>query len=168
MLKLSFMIVAAMVAVALPSAVEASDPTAPCHPSPEYANAGLAGAHEDVTPAFMPSWLDHETSGGYEDYSVVRFQYRIDVSGSPTKPFAQSADVRVTLGWDNPPSDYDLYVYDAAGQLVASSAKSPNLVGSEIAFIPEASHCTDLRVDIVNYIGLPGEMTLDTTIGSLE
>ncbi len=167
--KLSFMMVAAVFAVAMPLAVHAADPTAPCAPSSEYSNVGLSGAHEDVTPSLIP-WLPHDPQEGYytED-TVVRFKYRIDVSGSPAKPSAQTADVRIALNWDNT-SDYDLYIYNADGELLAADYQNNFSVGpGELVFLPRVPHCTDLRVDIVNNLGLPTiEMTLDTTLGGLE
>ncbi len=172
MKKFSLLGIAALFVMLLPMAAHAADPTAPCEQSSEYTNVGLAGAHEDVTPELIPGVPgdlldDPDSEGNYRDESVVRLKYRIDVSGSSTTPSAQTADVRITLRWDNE-SDYDLYVYDASGEL----ARSPSFVltgGVERIFLPQVAHCTDLRVDIINAVGLPtNEMTLDTTIGGLE
>ena len=171
---LSVMIVAATFAVAMPVAAQAADPTAPCAESSEYTRLGLSGVHEDVTPSSTLSWpyivLDEEGSGNYPEESAVRFRYRVDVSGSSAKPLAQTADVRIALSWDNT-SDYDLYVYDGNGELLSAGDQSNILaVGpGELVFLPQVPHCTDLQVDIVNYLGLPtSEMALDTTLGDLE
>jgi len=154
---------------------DASLPTPRCGTSSEYAVVGPAGAHEDVTPAVTPSLLIDILAHplrptDYSDYpegSVVRFKYRIDVSGTSTKPFARTAGVRIGLRWDNT-TDYDLYVYDANAHLLALSIhdNNSNHDSSEAVFIPHVRHCADLRIDVVNALGLPTtEMTLDTTIG---
>lgn len=181
--KLSFMMVGAILAAAMPMTAEAAVPTAPCAQSSEYGNVGLAGAHEDVTPALIPDPAIHGDPFSATDYpeeSVVRFKYRIDVSGSAENPSALTADVRIALRWDNGVSDYDLYVYDANGELLAGNngglgnlnngdLLNGDVSGLEKQFLPHMPHCTDLRVDVVNYEGLPpSEMTLDTTLGELE
>ncbi len=151
-----------------------SSPTASCGASSEYTTVGLAGAHEDVMPAVVPdapeSLLAGDAPAHYPDHSVVRFKYRIDVSGSSTKPSAQMAGVKIALRWDYPNvSDYDLYVYDANGELLAYSFKYNPLRGiNESVVLSRVPHCSDLRVDIVTNLGLPKlEMTLDTTLGGL-
>ncbi len=170
MKKLSLLGIAGLLALALPASAEPV-PTAPCAESTEYARVGLAGAHEDVTPSLMPGWpgadplVDHD----YGDDSAVRFRYRIDISGSPAHPFAQTADVRIVLSFDSP-SAYALYVWDANGELLGWDARY-TYVGraTEIVFLPQVSHCADLRVDVVTLIGLPlDELALDSTLGSLE
>ena len=176
MKRLSLLAIAVLLALGLPASAE-STPTAPCADSAEYSRVGLLGAHEDVTPPAIPSAVDFVTAGGregiYQDQSVVRFTYRIDVSGSASKPAAQAGDVTVALRWDDgfTVSDYDLYVYAANGDFLSRSNSGPaglDLSGTETVFLPEVAHCTDLRVDILNFSGLPpSEMTLATTIGDL-
>ncbi len=99
----------------------------------------------------------------------VRFKYRVDVSGSAATPSARTADVRIALDWDDD-SDYDLYVYDSNDELLTYSYSFNWVAGAgEAVFLPQLAHCTDLRVDVVTYLGLPtNEMTLDTSVGGLE
>jgi hypothetical protein len=141
------------------------DPTAPCETSAEYARVGLSGAHEDVTPAVIPALPYLVTTGGYQDESVVRFKFRIDLSGSAENPSATLADVLIVLDWDND-TDFALVVYDADGvRLAADDSWQPVDESNENVLLPRLPHCTDLRVDVVNSDGLtPGEMTLDTTL----
>jgi hypothetical protein len=159
-----------------------SFPTVPCATGSQYKRLGVRGAHENVTAALIPSWPDSATAlvarrdKPYEDRSVARYFYRIDISGTSTKSFARTADVMVALHWDNGGSDYDLYVYDATAHLLAgSNGGLPNLnngdlvrgdkSGKETEFLAQLPQCTDLRVDIVNYLGLPPQnMTLDMTV----
>lgn len=165
-------------------AANASVRTAPCSASSEYTRVGLAGAHEDVTPSLFPSIetiVAHDPRA-YTERSVVRFKYRIDVSQSSAAPSARTADVRIALSWDNPYGllvydDYDLYVYDANGELLAYSFNTNGSVyypfgstgSGELVLVSPVPHCSDLRVDIVNNLGLPTtKMALDTTLGSLE
>jgi hypothetical protein len=165
-------------------AARGSGPTAPCAASSEYTRVGSRGAHQDVTPSVFPhavsveAWA-FEDETHYDERSVVRFKYRIDVSHSPAAPSARTADVRIQLSWDND-TDYDLYVYDTDGELLAVSYNtnlSPILRplsdwatgAGEVVLLPRVPHCKDLRVEIVNNFGLPTpEMTLDTTLGSFE
>ncbi len=142
-------------------------PAAPCGKSSEYTNVGLAGAHEDVTPSLIPYHFRNWPKETYAEDSVVRFKYRIDVSGSSLKPTAHASDVTIALRWDNP-SDFDLYVYYANGEPLTFSYKPPG-ESEESVFLPQVPHCTDLRVDVVNSTGLPPlKMTLDTTLGDLK
>lgn len=148
-----------------------SVPTAPCSVSSEYTRVGLAGAHEDVTPVLIPGKEDvaDRDAYSYPERSVVRFKYRLDISRSSVSPFAQMADVRIALSWDND-SDYDLFIYDDKDELLAYSYRNNFETGrGELALVSQIPHCSDLRVDIVNTLGLPTrEMTLDTTLGRLE
>jgi WD40 repeat protein len=149
-----------------PGAAEAI-PAAPCEESSEYTNVGLAGAHEDVTPSLIPYHFRNWPEETYAEDSVVRFKYRIDVSGSSVKPSAQATDVTIALRWDNS-SDFDLYVSYANGEPLTFSYK-PFGESEESVFLPQLPQCTDLRVDVVNSTGLPPtKMTLDTTLGGLK
>jgi hypothetical protein len=71
-------------------------------------------------------------------------------------PDATAADVTVTLTWDNR-SDYDLYVYDGADEILSySNSFNPSTgVGREEVVLTALPHCTDLRIDVLNYLGLP-------------
>lgn len=105
----------------------------------------------------------------YNEASVTRFHYRADVSGSATKPLANRGTVELTLSWDND-SDFDLYVYDAEGNELGLSNSFNPLDGSgETLSFPDTYHCTDLRIDVVNYLGLPDSaLVLDAKVKSLK
>jgi hypothetical protein len=136
-------------------------PTPPCPTSTEYPTLGLAGKHEDVDSPLLP---DNPVA---PEESRVNYKYRLDVSGSETNPFATKANVAIDLNWDND-GDFDLYVYDSSDSLLGSSTdfiadrvESVTLVG--------AVHCTDIRIEIVNFIAPPAlSMTLDTKVSNLK
>lgn len=160
-------------------------PAGPCPASPRYERVGLSGAHENVTPSPIPDhgieWMLYGLDGPYyySEQSTVRFRYRIDLSGSSKVPRARVADIAVELRWDNV-SDYDLWVYDADGELLGGLNGGPgnynngnltkgDLRGIETEVLDQVPHCTDLRVDVVNFNGVPpNEMTLDVTIGGVS
>lgn len=159
-------------------APKGSVPTAPCAASSEYTRVGVAGSHEDVTPSPFEGIETVVTHDGrrYDERSVVRFKYRIDVSHSSAATSARTADVRIALSWDyagdiNPSglSDFDLYVYDANDELLAYSFTDNTTGSGEVVQVSQVPHCSDLRVDIVNNQGLPPDnMALDTTLRNLE
>ena len=56
--------------------------------------------------------------------------------------------------WDND-GDYDLYLYDVEGEPIGEGANGFNPLdgAGETMTLSRAAHCTDFRVDIVNYLG---------------
>jgi hypothetical protein len=171
MRKLGLIAVAALVATALPAAAqEPLPPTPPCETSTQYGAVGLAGKTQAVTPAARPSFGHDIREVPYDEASVTRFLYRIDLSGSQTKPRAQYGDVQIRLTWDNR-SDFDLYAYDKDGAELDTSV-SFNIqsgVGSETVDLIDLAHCTDVRIDVVNYLGLPNSaLNLQTSILGLR
>ena len=134
--------------------------TPPCPTSEQFPTLGLAGRHEDVTMPLVP--LAGDT--GLEQ-SIARYTYRLDLSGSADVPNATQADVRFTLTWDDL-SDLDLKVYDAAGTPLGQGAEFTIVAGAlERVFLPDKAHCTDLRVEIHNFAGLPtSNVDLDVTV----
>src|SRR5687768_14046513 len=110
------------------------EPTPPCEASEQFVSLGLAGKQESFSPEPVPSFgtdiiNDEVTPMPYHEESVTRFRYRVDVSGSTTKPFAKTANVTLGLTWDND-SDFDLYVYDKADAPVGESVNFNPLDGS--------------------------------------
>ena len=185
MKKFSLLAIAGLLALALPASAE-STPTAPCADSAEYTRMGLSGAHEDVVPGATwagPSDAWDGITGDHTFYpegSVVRFKYRLDISGSAATPAARTADIRIALRWDHGVSDYDLIVYDANGERLANDGGgllnlnngdllAGDTSGRETQFLPQVPHCTDLRIDVVNYLAFDSDgLVLDTMIGALE
>lgn len=141
-------------------------PTPPCAVSPDYTTVGLAGKHEDVDSPLLPDTAqalgEPFTSETFVDYS-----YRLDVSGSETKPFATKANVNINLNWDND-GDFDLYVYDKDGSQIGSST---DFVADRVESVAlsAAAQCFDFRVRIQNFLAPPAAtMTLDTTVSGLK
>ena len=167
----------ALVAIALGAAPAAAqttpEPTPPCPSSEQFTTLGIAGKTESFSPEPIPS-VGHDlaslvTPTPYHEESVSRFLYRVDVSGSTAKPFANRATLELNLSWDND-TDFDLYVYDTAGNLLDSSVSTNPISGSgEVLSFPDTAHCTDLRIDVVNYLGLPNSaLVLDAKLKSLK
>ena len=137
-------------------------PTPPCPTSTEYPTVGLAGKHEDVDAPLLP-----DNPVAPED-SRVNYKYRIDVSGSAEKPFANKGNVSINVNWGND-GDFDLYVYDNQGSQIGSGANGFLTTRPESATLVGLPHCTDIRIEIVNFLAPPTlDMTLDTTISGLK
>jgi hypothetical protein len=159
---------AALLVLALtPTVAQAA--TAPCPASDKYAPLGLNGVKKAVTPSPTPA-VGHDVTGEpYREEAVTRSFYRLDLSGSPTKPDAALGDVTIRLTWDNR-TDFDMYVYDGAGSELGESVSSNFVsgVGRETVGVPALSHCQDLRIDVVNYLGLPtSALQLEITVANL-
>jgi hypothetical protein len=77
--------------------------------------------------------------------------------------------VSLTLGWGND-TDFDLYVYDAAGIEVARSVSFNPLDGAgEAVTLAQAAHCTRLHIEVVNYLGDPTQtLTLAGRLSKLR
>jgi len=170
MRRILILTVAALALSAVPAtAQEEPEPTPPCPTSEEFTTLGLEGKDESFSPEPVPSVTHDIREEPYLEESVSRFQYRLDVSGSEAKPFATSATTELILGWDND-SDLDLYVYDAAGNLLGESVSfNPQNGAGEMVVLPGTAHCTDLRVDVVNYLAIPiSAVTLDVNVKNLK
>ncbi|MGH2711045.1 MAG: hypothetical protein ACRDH9_07575 [Actinomycetota bacterium] len=159
--------VAVVVLSATPIAAQVEPvPTPPCPVSEEFPTLGLTGKHEDVDSPLLPDSVQ-PLGEPFASESYVDYRYRLDVSGSETKPFATKANVTVNLAWDND-GDFDLYVYD----------KDDSQLGSSTDFVQDrvetvtlsgAAHCLDFRVRIQNFLAPPAlEMALDTTVSNLK
>lgn len=159
---------AALLVLALtPSLAQAA--TAPCPASEKYAPLGLNGVKKPVTPSPVPA-VPHDLTGEpYREEAVSRSFYRLDLSGSTTAPDATLGDVTVRLTWDNR-TDFDLYVYDGSDSELGTSVSSNFVsgVGRETVSLPALSQCQDLRIDVVNYLGLPNSaLQLELTVANL-
>ena len=148
---------------------EEPEPTPPCEESEEYATLGLDGATEDVEPALIPAVGHDILEEPYREEAVTRYRYRLDVSGSEELPTAIRADVRFAVTWDND-GDFDLYVYDADGELLGSSTQfNPQAGAGETVQLSQIDHCADLTVEIVNYLASPlTTMEMRTTVSRLR
>lgn len=159
---------AALLVLALtPTMAQAA--TTPCPASEKYAPLGVNGAKTPVTPSPVPAFPHDIQEEPYREEAVARSFYRLDLSGSPTAPDATLGDVKVTLTWDNR-TDFDLYVYDGADSELGRSVSSNFLsgVGKETVVLTTLSHCQDLRIDVVNYLGLPtSALQLELTVSNL-
>jgi hypothetical protein len=164
----------AILTSALPAVAQVL-PTPACAAVPNTKALGLAGTNESFAPSPVPSVgtdfddIAGQTIIGYHEQSVVAFDYVVDVSGSPTVPTATKADVSLTLGWGND-TDFDLYVYDATGNLVGSSVNfNPQAGAGEVVTLSLVAHCTRLHVEVVNYLGDPtSQLTLAGRLSKLK
>ncbi|MGH2711044.1 MAG: hypothetical protein ACRDH9_07570 [Actinomycetota bacterium] len=165
----------ALVALAAgPASAQTPEPTPPCPTSEQFTTLGLTGMQESFAPEPVPSVgtdiiNDEVTPMPYHEESVTRFRYRVDVSGSTAKPFAKTANVTLTLSWDND-SDFDVYVYDKDDAAIGESVSFNPLDGSgETIGLVGVAHCTDIRIDVVNYLGLPDSaLVLDAKLTNLK
>jgi hypothetical protein len=173
MRKIALCLAAAMLIVAVPAVAEETDepvPTPACEAPEEGEIVGLDGAATDVDMPLAPGIVHHDVLGApYDDASVTRFAYRFDVSGSETVPTANAGDLIVDLSWGND-SEFDLHVRNAeTGAILAESTKFNPLDGTgELATAARVPHCTDVIVEVVNYIGFASDLHLQLSAGRLR
>jgi hypothetical protein len=172
--KLLLLTLATLAISVMPAAAQTTpEPTQPCASSDQFSTLGLAGKDEAFSPQPVPSFgydiVSEVQPSTYREESVTRFRYRLDVSGSATKPFAKNATVELLMNWDND-TDLDLFVYDASGAMVGESANFNPLDGAgETVTLAGVNHCSDLRVEVVNYLSTPlTAVTLDVNVKSLK
>lgn len=170
MRKIALTAAAALVLAATPVTAEEAEiiPTEPCEASEEFTALSYDGAAEDVTPSPVPATpydlLSEVEPMSYNEASAVSYLYRLDVSGSESVPDATSANVLLNLDWDNS-GDYDLFVYDAEDNLLGESVSFNPLDGpGETVMLSRSAHCTDIRIDIVNYAAPAPLTNMDMTI----
>ncbi|MGH2691532.1 MAG: hypothetical protein ACRDHM_03420 [Actinomycetota bacterium] len=165
--KLLIGAVVALALVATPAVAQTEPvPTPPCPVSSEYPTLGLGGKHEDVDSPLLPDTLQ-ALGEPFTSQTYVNYKYRLDISGSETKPFATKANVAIDLNWDND-GDFDLYVYDSTDSLIGSST---DFVADRVenVVLVGTPQCTDFRVEIRNFLAPPAvTMTLDSTVSSLK
>jgi hypothetical protein len=173
MRKLLVPSIAVLILAATPAWAQTPEPTPPCATSEQFTTLGIAGKQTSFAPEPVPS-VGHDIISDvqptpYHEESVTRFRYRVDVSGSTTKPFAKTANLSLTLSWDND-SDFDLYVYDKDDAALDDSVSFNPLDGAgEDVTLTAVAHCTDIRIDVVNYLGLPNSaLVLNATLTSLK
>lgn len=80
-------------------------------------------------------------------------------------PYA-AASVTIKLTWADATHDYDLYVYDGAGEVIGQSIE----VGTNSEqVVVDLEHCSSIRVSPRNYQGAPDEdLTLAITVAGNE
>ena len=175
MRKIALAAVAAMLVAAAPVAAEETTeplPTAACEASDEYTTLGVGGTTQKVTPSPVPAvGTDFDTLVDenndqipYHEASTVSYKFRLDVSGSEKLPTATMGNALINLAWDND-GDYDLYIYDTAGKLIGEGANTFNPMdgAGETMTLSRAAHCTDFRIDIVNYAGVSPVTAMELT-----
>jgi hypothetical protein len=169
MRKLLVPSIAVLILAATPAWAQTPEPTPPCATSEQFTTLGIAGKQTSFAPEPVPSVGHDITETPYNEDSVTRFRYRVDVSGSTTKPFAKTANLTLTLDWDND-SDFDLYVYDKDDAALDDSVSFNPLDGAgENVTLTAVAHCTDIRIDVVNYLGLPNSaLSLNATLTNLK
>lgn len=157
--------VAAVVALALAATpVAAQTVTPPCAEREGYSVLDTKGKHEDVDSPLIPGIADEPD---YQDYSIVEYQYRMDLSGLADNPYATKANVKVNLTWDND-GDFDLHVFDGEGNELGSST---DFVADRVETVDlfDMPQCQDLRIRIANYLAPPAaDMNLDTTLSGVS
>ena len=161
----------AVVASALPVSAQVAEPvpTEPCAPVEGATVIGLDGRVEEFSSPLIPAFgHDLPTLAGqpgpYPEHSTQVFNYLIDLSGSETAPYATKGSVNMSLTWDND-LDYDMYVYDADGDLVDMAEAGTPTPTPEVAMLSSVAHCSTFRIDVVNYSGPPTtSLTLTTAI----
>jgi hypothetical protein len=169
----------AVVASAVPVSAEVV-PTAPCEVPADTTVLGLTATSQAFAPSPIPAaGTDFDDLARnsdvpapvvpYHEQSAVSFDYIVDVSGSSTVPAATKGNATLNLGWDND-SDFDMYVYDAAGNdIPVPNGFNPLSGAGESVTLTGVAHCTVLHVEVVNYAGLPtSAMTLGTTLKGLK
>ena len=97
-----------------------------------------------ANPAGQPAENTGDPRGGpHEEFSF-------DVEGLPT---SDNGRMTVHIDWGNPETDWDLYVYDAAGNVVAQSAAFGDTTEDAVLIDPPAGSYTAV---IVNYDQIDG------------
>ncbi|MFI5607970.1 M14 family zinc carboxypeptidase [Amycolatopsis sp. NPDC051903] len=99
------------------------------------AQAGYAVANPAGVPPINQSYPDDQASES--------FTFHVD-----GLPQVDNGRFSVDVNWANPDTDWDLYVYDAAGNLVTSSASGGTTSEHAVLFDPPAG---DYRAVMVNY-----------------
>src|SRR5919202_4282588 len=101
-----------------------------------YAAAGnVGGATGDVTPC---------TSATLDPTDSICDHFTVTVGVDSTYWSTNGGGLSVTIAWADPGNDFDLFVYDSAGNQVGASAQGGTT--SEQAFIPRAAGTYEVRV----------------------
>ena len=98
-----------------------------------------------ANPAGQPAEnTGDQLAGAHEEFSF-------DVQGPPA---VDNGRMTVHIDWGNPDTDWDVYVYNAAGELVTQSASFGDTTEDAILMDPPAGRYT---VVIVNYDQIDGQ-----------
>ena len=98
-----------------------------------------------ANPAGQPAEnVGDPRAGAHEEYSF-------DVQGPPA---VDNGRMTVHIDWGNPDTDWDLYIYDASGNVVAQSASFGDTTEDAILMDPPAGRYTAV---IVNYDQIDGQ-----------
>ena len=84
----------------------------------------------------------------------ARARTRRSRSTSQGLPAVDNGRFTVHIDWGDPDTDWDLYIYDAAGNVVAQSASFGDTTEDAVLFDPPAGHYTAV---IVNYDQVDGQ-----------
>lgn len=161
--------VAGLLALALPSSAAE---LAPCDPvegattvrladpsTTTFAAPSVPGVAADTVAIADEGTADELRQSG----SSTVFRFVLDASGSSVADATRAAG-NVTLTWGDD-SDFDMFVYDASGSEVGSGTTfNPQTGGGETASSGVQKHCSVFSVEVRNYLGAPGEMTLGVKV----
>jgi hypothetical protein len=133
-----------------------------CGPDSGREHLTTAGFHLgfDAPVPFAPELATSRgvTGDGLTRQRSAHFFFRADFT-----PY-RFGDLAVNLAWPDGNNDFDLYVLDTDGNVLASSDQS-NIDGGTIGestVVPEVAHCTDLSVEVRTWAARPDEpLTLD-------
>ncbi len=162
----------ALLALALPSSAAEATPTEACAAVEGAAPVTLAKpASVTFTAPALPGVVadtvataDPDSADGLrqEDSSAV-YRFVLDASGAPLATAKRSL-ATVDLSWDTD-TDYDMVVTDEAGrELGAGGAFNPVDGSGESVTTAAQAHCKVITVEVRNYVGAPGEMTLGVKV----
>ncbi|ONI87803.1 peptidase M14 [Saccharothrix sp. ALI-22-I] len=96
--------------------------------------AGIALANPDGIPA--------ENTNFPGDATAERIPFHVD-----GMPAVDNGKMEVTVGWATPETDWDLYIFDSAGNLVTSSANGGTNTEKAVLFDPPAGDYTAVMVN---------------------
>lgn len=159
----------ALLGLALP-ATAAGPATAPCA-AVEGATTLAPGApaEEEFSAPLLPGAAFTDAEQPVPAQSSAFFRYVVDLSGDAGVPDAGRATYTLQVGWTDD-TDFDVYVTDAAGRSLGDGASFNPLSGSgETVSVGSVRHCTELVVEVRNYVGTPGQpMTASSRLSGLK
>ncbi len=164
----------ALVTVALPSLAEETTepvPTPACEP---VEGAALIGPEKlepfSVTAPLVPNAPFHDAAdtGGLPvtvpEQSLLDVPVLVDASGG-TPVDATRATTTLSVAWEEPNGDFDVYLLDAEGRTLGEGTSFNPLDGpGETITGITVAHCSVLTLRISNYAGVPGsDLTVSGT-----
>lgn len=144
----------ALVAIPGDAATPASGSVGPAAPTASWQGQVYAAA---ANPGACPS-------AAQDPLNLVCDHYTLTVGVDQTYWTANTGGVKIAITWPDAANDFDLQIYDAAGNQVASSGGSSNL---EQVFLPNAAGSYEVRVVpfLVTGSGYSGTATFQSVAG---